>query len=236
MIPNDIKEKIKYIEELRVENTDKTNYRFDYKTNTLYIPITETDFSYMFSDYNFRKINFCIDNLIEKVEGMFNYCRNLDEIIFTKKLNLSNSTSLNGLFNSCMFLKYFNFKDIITSKKLEKVQHLFSECERLREVTFGDNFYTDNIRSIKCMFYRCKSLEKINSTENKSFENLKYMQGAFMFCENLSRVDLRSVNFNNIKNLHGVFIGTSPNLEILVNSTFTEDLVERATDIVDDYF
>lgn len=50
MITKNMQDKIRFLRRLRVENTDKTRYRFDSNTSTLYIPTIETNFSKMFQD------------------------------------------------------------------------------------------------------------------------------------------------------------------------------------------
>lgn len=225
MIPRVIKEQIETVNELRVVNTDKTMYRFDSATNTLYIPISETDFSEIFSHCSFKKLELCIDNKIEKVIGMFYKCTDLNKITFTKKLNLYNVTSLDYMFCKCTSLVYFDFKDIIISKKLKNVSDLFSNCECLREVNFRNNFHTEDIENINYIFYNCKNLKEIIWEEYYPFNNLKFMTCSFMNCKSLKRIDLRRIDFNRVTNLKGAFSNTESKLEVLVNNTFREEML-----------
>ena len=50
MIPKNIAAQIITMRELKVVNTNKQEYEFNNNTKTLYIPISETDFSWLFKN------------------------------------------------------------------------------------------------------------------------------------------------------------------------------------------
>lgn len=225
MIPDNIKNAIGDVEKLRVENTSETIYWFEPKTSTLYVPVTETNFNSMFSFCKFKSVDLCIDNHVKYDSDMFSCCYNLKEIIFTKKLNLSEANSLYGLFSNCVSLEYFDFKDIILSNKLECLTYIFYDCHSLKEVNFGDNFPSENITSIDFAFYKCMSLNTIYWAGHQAFKNLNCIDSAFFNCERLKQIDLRGADFSNILELNSVFNGTNPDLKVFVNDTFREEMI-----------
>lgn len=225
MIPGNIKNKIKELEKLRVENTNATIYWFEPKTNTLYIPISETDFNSMFSDCSFQSVDLCIENRIKQAANMFSSCSNLKNIIFTKKLNLSEVNSLYGLFSNCLSLSYFDFKNVILSNKLNCFMYIFNNCVCLCEVNFGNNFPSENIKNMDFAFYKCMSLKKIYWKERQPFDNLESLKAAFIKCNRLKELDLRGVYFNKIKDSENAFFATNSNLNVLVNNTFKKEMV-----------
>ena len=223
MITEGMRNKIKRVEELKVVNTNKTRYRFDPKTNTLYIPISETDFRGMFSYcYHLKKIDLNVNNEIEAAYSMFSGCDNLSEIIFTKKLNLQKANNLYALFYNCKVLYRLDLSNILFATNLYNIASMFSHCISLKEVNFGDNFYSENIEVINSVFNRCYNLETINWQKCQPFNNLIYMKNAFTDCYSLNSVDLRGVDFGKIepKYLENAFYGTRAELKVFVNSTF----------------
>lgn len=225
MIPENIKLQISDVKELKVANTSRSQYAFDPKINTLYIPISETDFSYIFSRYHFRKITFCIDNLIEYAESMFNYCYNLNEIIFVKKLNLENVHNLKCMFYGCNSLEKIDLSNMLTSNKLKYLIGMFHECNSLKEVNFGNNFHSENITHASGLFFHCYNLETIHWNDCQSFYSLTCAHNLFNSCKKLKQIDLRGINFNKLEDSRHMFTNTSSNLKVLVNNTFREDLL-----------
>lgn len=226
MIPNDIQEQIQKVKELKVVNTNKTKYKFDSKTNTLYIPISETNFSDIFSNYNkLEKIELCIDNKIGNIEGMFYCCHNLKEILFTKKLNLVKVKDMNTMFSGCISLKKIDLSNIITSDKLKNIKYMFFNCKSLNKINFGDNFYSENIRSISSLFYSCYNLETVTWRNKQPFSSLLYMNDTFSSCRSLKQIDLRGIDFSGTIESDNTFYNTSPELKVFVNDTFREGLL-----------
>lgn len=225
MIPRDIKEQIKKVTNLKVVNTSDNKYRFEPKTDTLYTPISETDFSNMFSGCYFQSVDLDIENHIKHASYMFSDCIYLKNIVFTKKLNLSEVNSLCGLFSHCFLLRHFDFKDFILSNKLECLMYIFNECICLYTVNFGNNFPSENIKNMDFAFYDCIGLKKIYWGERQPFNSLKCMNFTFIKCNKLKELDLRGVDFNKLTESENAFLVTSDDLKVLVNDTFREDML-----------
>lgn len=226
MIPKNIKEQIKKVTNLKVVNTDKIEYSFDSSTDTLYVPIAEYYFKSIFANCDsLEKIELYIDNKIETVEGMFQNCYELKEIIFTKELNLKNVESLYEMFCDCTSLEEIDLSNIITSNKLSSIVAMFYNCSALKEVNFGDNFNTENVINSVYVFGNCVSLQNLHWKYGQQFNKVKFIDGMFHCCTKLKQIDLSGINFNEIETLSGIFHGTSSNLEVLVNNTFKEEMI-----------
>lgn len=222
MIPEDIKEQIKEVTKLKVVSRDKTEYNFDSVTNTLSVPIYETNFYDMFSCCDMKEIDLWVDNKIENVTGMFSNCYRLKKVLFTKKLNLENVYYLSGMFYGCGLIEEIDLSNIITSNRLCNINRMFDVCKSLREVNFGDNFHSENIITANGLFNFCYSLENIIWRDCQPFNKLLYFNNAFYNCVTLPYIDLRGVNFNNIKESSNLFFNTHPDLEVLVNRTYVK--------------
>lgn len=223
MITDNMKNKLRGIEYLTVKNTDKTRYRFDFKTNTLYVPISENNFTGMFSNcYCAKEIELCVDNKIEEATGMFNHCFKLTKINFVKKLDLEKVENLSLVFYDCSSIEKIDLSNIITSKKLDSILSMFYNCTSLKEVNFGDNFHSENIIYASGLFYNCQNLEIIICNEHQQFKSLVYAKSMFECCKKLKKIDLRGVDFNKIADSRRMFHNTNSDLEVLVNRTYVK--------------
>lgn len=226
MIPNVIRDQIKKIKELKVIHTNKAEYNFNPDTNTLYIPIYETDFNRMFEFLGkLEEISLCLDNKIEKATEMFRACPSLKSVNFIKKLNLAEVYDLSEMFYGCTSLEKIDLSDIVTSNKLKNIMSMFNRCISLKGVNFGDNFHSENIIQAGGLFFHCYNLETIHWKEHQSFDSLTLANSLFNGCKKLNQVDLRGVNFSILDDVNNMFYNTNPSLKVLVNDTFREDLL-----------
>lgn len=227
MIPEKIIGQITTTRELRVTNIyNTTEYKFDCNSNTLYIPVTETNFfgAFKFLD-RLEQIELSLDNYIENADSMFYYCESLNRIIFTKPLDLRGTSNLFGLFLHCKSLDYIDLSNIITSNLLSTISNMFCNCLSLREVNFGNSFSSENVVNLDNLFLNCVNLEKINWSELHPFTSIHLMKNTFSNCKKLKQLDLRGFYFNNIKDTNCMFSHTNPNLEVYVNNTFRAELL-----------
>lgn len=227
MIPEKIMGQVATTRKLRLTNIyNTTEYRFDYNSNTLYIPITETNFFGMFKFLDrIEQIELSLDNYIEKADSMFYSCEALKRIIFTKPLDLRGASNLFGLFLNCKSLAYIDLSNIITSNLLNDISNMFCSCSSLKEVNFGNNFHSENIINMDNLFHNCINLEKINWTDLHQFTSVLCMANTFSNCKRLMQLDLRSFYFDHIKDTTNMFSNTNPNLEVLVNNSFSEEIL-----------
>lgn len=228
MITESMKNKIKHVRKLKVENTDRLAYQFNSETNALYVPVSETIFTEMFSHCDIEEIELCIDNEIEKAEYMFNTCIFLRKIKFTKTLNLEKVHRLYGMFNLCCSLETIDASSLITSNKLSSISCMFSDCNSLKEVNFGTNFHSENVLYANQLFYCCYCLEDIKWLNYQPFNKLEKVEKAFYDCKKLKQIDLRGVNFSNDVSAFNTFNGANQELEVLVNSTFKESILKSS--------
>lgn len=199
MIPKEIVEVIQQVKKLKVKNTVDCNYRFYSDTNTLFIPISEINFAKQFKDFrNLEEIELDICNEIKDTHAMFYNCINLKKIVFTEKLNLEYAYDLAYLFYNCSSLVEIDLSNITIGGKILYLNHMFYSCSSLKMINFGNSFHNKNIRSVSHMLYNCKKLKQL---------------------------DLSDINFNNISDFHHMFKYTNPDLEVLVNNTFKEEML-----------
>lgn len=194
MIPEELRNTIKQVKKLRVKNSVDDNYRFDCKTNTLFIPVYEKNFAKQFKDFrNLEGIELNIYNEIKDAHAMFYQCINLKKVKFAAKLNLEYTYDLSYLFYNCSSLIEIDLSNIITGDSPLYLDNMFCNCRGLREVNFGDNFRNKNVYSASYLFYGCKRLKQL---------------------------DLRVMDFTNTERSYYMFDCTNPDLEVLVNGTF----------------
>ena len=199
MIPNSIRNNLKEVNKLRVENSADDNYRFDCETDTLFIPLSEQNFARQFKDFiNLKEIELNIHNKVKYAHAMFYQCINLKKIIFTKKLNLEYVCDLSYLFYNCSSLTKIDLSNVIIGDSPLFLNNMFYNCTSIKMINFGNNFHNKQVHFASYLFYNCKMLK---------------------------RLDLRGIYFTNIEKSCNMFSGTDKDLEVLVNNTFSEELV-----------
>lgn len=226
MFPKEIEEKIKKVKKLKVVNTNKIEYKFNTTTSTLFIPINEIHFAKKFQYFdNLEEIELHIHNEVDDAYAMFNQCINLKKIKFTAKLDLERVYDLSYFFSECSSLTEIDLSNILTSNVLNQINYMFSYCTSLKAINFGNYFHSENVENASKLFFYCRSLETVNWADYQPFNNLQHAKEMFTGNEELKKIDLRGLNFNNIVTMSQMFYDASPELEVLVNSTFKEEML-----------
>ena len=224
MIPIKQEKILRKKKKLILKNTSAEVYKFDFKTNTLYIPLSETHFARKFEYFNnLEEIEFSIYNKIADGCAMFYKCHNLKKVIFTKKLDLKRVRNLSYLWYECSSLVEIDLSNVVTSGELCDLECAFEKCTSLKTVYFGFNFHSENVKNINALFLGCRNLETINWKAEQPFNNLRYTAHAFNGNKKLKYLDLRGMNFSNVEIMSQMFCSTSPELKVLVNNTFDEE-------------
>ena len=144
---------------------------------------------------------------LEDMSYMFNNCLNLKEIHNLKIIQnqSSNVKSMCGLFNGC--------KELIESNDLkapnvEDLSIMFQGCKKLTKVknnSFGEN---KSLKDISGMFSGCSSLKKDINTGIANTDKVTNVTGLFKNCENLEGLaDIGKWNMGNVKKYKGMFYG-----------------------------
>ena len=152
-------------------------------------------------DFSNIKLNYSNNNNIffteyfTKMNYMFNNCKNIIVIKFSKFLAISNSKYM---FNNCLSLKLADLSKttIQCNNKLE-LNNMFSNCISLKSVKLPDiNCHNANI-NMSYIFYNCSSLNYLNFNSNNMTQpgDMSY---SFASCISLKKFDLY---FKNTKNL-----------------------------------
>ena len=154
-----------------------------------------------FVDFSNIKLKYSNNNNIffmeyfTKMDYMFNNCKNLIELKFSKYLPITNSKYM---FNNCSSLKLINLSQttIQCYNKLE-LNNMFSNCISLKSIKLPNiNCHNKNI-NMSYMLYNCSSLNNLNFNSNNMTQP-QDMSYSFAYCISLKKFDLY---FKNIKNL-----------------------------------
>ena len=187
-----------------------------YKENINYIHIyfnndkIETKRNYINEKEKVVKIKVIIDKEILSFGHLFDFCRVIESINFTKfyrknikdmsgmfmgcsslkKLDLNNFNTINvtnmcAMFADCSSLKKLNLSTFITSK-VSNMMRMFSGCSSLKELDLS-NFETHKVNDFDRMFESCISLKKLNLL-NFTTENVTAMPKMFYKCSSLEEL------------------------------------------------
>ena len=113
-----------------------------------------------------------------KVQGMFQDCTNLTEIVFPKRLQILDS--MDGMFENCKKLKMLDVGSFNT-KNATSMRNMFRNCHSLQCINNLEKFDTHNVVSMQSMFENCYSLKRLN-IKNFSSKSLQYSLYMFKGC------------------------------------------------------
>ena len=123
----------------------------------------------------------CDTKNIEKMNMMFDECKDLKKLEFGKNFNTENVRNMRCMFEMCSSLTELDLKNFNT-KNVTNMEGMFCNCSNLKEINFGNNFNTSNVTNMGSMFYNCSSLGISEISEiKKKIDTTKVTNKAGMF-------------------------------------------------------
>ena len=163
-------------------------------------------------NHNASKINIIINYQVESFSGLFEYCKCIESINFTKFCR-NNITSMNAMFFKCTSLTKLNFNNFNTSNVTD-LGCMFFFCSSLKELNLN-NFKTSNVTNMNAMFSECSSLKKLN-LNNCNTNKVTDMSYMFDGCSALKELNLNNFNTTNVTNMIGMFDECTDDLKLKI--------------------
>ena len=136
-----------------------------------------TNMSFMFTGCNSLKeikgINKLITDKVIEMEGMFNYCKEL-EYLDLSDFDTSNATSMKNMFSKCYKLKEIKGINKFITKKVNDLSSMFNQCRTIERLDLS-SFEISNVKDMSNMFSECNSLKELNLMNFKIVGNTKGM-------------------------------------------------------------
>ena len=169
-------------------------------------------------------------NGVTDTSYMFYNCINLDALNYQRRLNTSNITDMSYMFYNCKLLwtqgdetwdlsRVENMSHMFENSgagriylgnqkttSLKDITNIFNGCSELVSLDLSA-IDTRNIKSINNMLKNCTALKGIAWGSDFKVNNLTELVGVFQNCSSLVKLDLRSWNTANIKNMSSLFSG-----------------------------
>jgi hypothetical protein len=136
---------------------------------------------------------------------LFNGCKSLTSITFSKNWYTTKLEDMSYMFNNCLNLKEIHNLKIIQnqSSNVKSMCGLFNGCKKLTTVTI--DFKTPNVKDMSIMFQGCESLIKM-SNKFSDTKSLKDISGMFSGCKSLQKDVYTGINnTDNVTNVTGLF-------------------------------
>ena len=228
---------------INIKKEDRLYYHIFFNNNQ-----KEINRTYLNKNENVANIKIIIDYQIESFDSLFEDCKCIESISFTK-FNSNNIKQMNYMFNNCSSLKVLNlinfntdnvtsmtkmFDDCSSLKRLnlssfntDKVEYMngmFSCCSSLKKLDLS-NFNTINVRDMSLMFYGCSSLKLLNIS-NFITINLNFMTSMFSGCSSLKEINIPLFNTKKVSYMCSVFCGCSSLIKVDISSFNTNKVIE----------
>ena len=147
------------------------------------------------------KIKIKIDYQITSFERLFNNCKIIESIFFTKFYR-KNIIDMSWMFVGCSSLKELSLSNVIT-ENVTNMSRMFLGCRGLEEINIS-NFNTTNVTDMCFMFSGCASLKEIN-VSNFNVNNVIDMSGMFFDCTFLEKIYLFDIIPKKTKDMSYMF-------------------------------
>ena len=162
------------------------------------------------------------EHILTSLEGLFNGCKNLKEIIGLENLNTSMVTNMGSMFQGCSSLTSLDLSSFDT-RKVTEMFGMFKDCSSLKSLDV-DNFNTGKVCTMGQMFTGCSSLESLDlsSFDTSGVDTYYGMYCMFNGCSSLKSLDLSHFKTDKVKTFWLMFYNCS-SLETLDISGFNID-------------
>lgn len=148
--------------------------------------------------------------LIDNMDYMFAYCKQLEKVIFTDiyKLRKSNAIDIQGMFCNCYKLKNIQGLEYLNTSELSCIDLLFYGCKSLKDISFMKNWDASKIKGMDRTFCGCESLEDISVLKNFKVQYLLTTSRMFDGCISLKDISpLKDFCISSINQIDGMFRG-----------------------------
>ena len=165
---------------------------------------------YYYNCFNYNELKVKLiergNNAVTDMSYMFNNCKNLVSVDFSKWNNI-NITSMEAMFQLCPLKQIPDISQFDT-QNLENIRAMFCKCINLSEIPDMNKWFNNkdnNLKNISMLFNGCKNIEKINFPKwyTPHLEDISYL---FNRCLNLKEItNLSKLNTSNVTDMSGLF-------------------------------
>ena len=136
------------------------------------------------------------------VGGMFEDCKNLQEIRLGIKWDTSQVTNMTRLFSGCSSLTSLDVSHFDTSKVIS-MGFMFQSCSSLTGLDVS-NFDTSKVTNMSSMFRTCSSLTSLD-VSNFDTSNVTDMSYMFWSCRRLTSLDVSHFDTSKVTDMDSMF-------------------------------
>ena len=179
-------------------NTDKSLYQiyFDDINN-----ISKRNYVTKYEQVN--KIKVVLNYEIKTFRGLFNECRCIKKIKFTK-FNRNNIIDMSNMFYECRNLVYLDLS-LVKTDNVTNMWYMFYGCKSLKSLDLS-SFNTEKVANMRGMFWGCYSLIDLDISSFIT-DNVINMSGMFYGCVALKQLDTIFLNTDKVTNMWYMFYG-----------------------------
>lgn len=122
---------------------------------------------------------------VTSMQGMFSYCKSLEDITFLKDWDVSNVRKMEAMFSSCESLRGLSPLANWNVSNVEHMDDMFGFCRNLEDLSPLAEWDVSNLASVEGMFFYCESLRDASALKDWDVSNLNenYIGGMFEGCD-----------------------------------------------------
>lgn len=150
---------------------------------------------------------------VENMDSMFWVCSMQKGFSLGDKFNTSKVKNMSWMFYNCTLPEGFTLGDKFDTTNVKDMRSMFEDCELPEGFNLGNKFNTSNVKDMHSMFEECKLSEGFmlgDKFDTSSVETTENMFRGVLFPKDADyRGVIRSFDFNSIKNMKGMFEGST---------------------------
>ena len=185
-------------EDYKNENEKEIKENCEIKINNI---IMVFSYFYKFNKKGKYLIKYSFNNILSKINHMFNRCISLKNIDLSN-FNTQNVNNISFMFYKCCSLTNINLSNFNT-QNVTNMSNIFSGCSSLTNINLS-NFNTQNVTNMSSMFSGCCSLTNINLS-NFNTQNVNNMSSMFSGCCTFKTIKLSNFNTQNVTDMSDIF-------------------------------
>jgi len=167
------------------------------------------------------KIKVIIDKEIKSFGHLFNFCRAIESINFTKFYR-KNINDMSGMFMGCSSLKELNLNSFNTIN-VTNMCAMFADCSSLKQLNLS-TFRTSKVFSMMRMFSGCSSLKELDLS-NFETHKVNDLDRMFELCTSLKKLNLSNFTTENVTSMPKMFYKCSSLEELIYPNMFTYNCI-----------
>ena len=169
--------------------------------------------AYAYFDADTGTINIYTENgpiKVDKPSYMFMYLKNLKNIDYLDRIDVSAATDFTSTFHYDEKLENIDGLEFWDVSNATYFSNMFSSCKNLSSIDQLKDWNVSKVKNLSYTFYYCGNLVNLNGLSNWDISNVTSISYCFYYCSKIESLEpIKNWDVSNVTNLSGTFSNCS---------------------------